>query len=313
MSLPWFWSVVYYYCYAANAPKCWKCLNLSAFCASSRDEVQGLWCNGRVEKAQSSPWTFNILNMSRLPLIGIPADRRLYAKHYFHMVGEKYIEAVALGAKAMPVLVPALGPDIDLPSLLDACDGLLLTGSPSNVEPHHYGGPASEPGTLHDPNRDATTLPLIPRAVAAGLPVLAICRGFQEMNVAYGGTLNPRLHEVPGNLDHRDDESLPLDAQYAPAHEVLLEPGGQLQKIAGKDRLRVNSLHSQGVDMLGPELAVEARAPDGVIEAFRVADSATFALGLQWHPEWQFAKDPFSRALFAAFGTASRQRAVASR
>jgi putative glutamine amidotransferase len=145
------------------------------------------------------------------------------------------------------------------------------------------------------------------------LPVLAICRGFQEMNVAYGGTLNPRLHEVPGNLDHRDDESLPLDAQYAPAHEVLLEPGGQLQKIAGKDRLRVNSLHSQGVDMLGPELAVEARAPDGVIEAFRVADSATFALGLQWHPEWQFAKDPFSRALFAAFGTASRQRAIASR
>jgi putative glutamine amidotransferase len=313
VSLPWFCSIVYYYCHAANAPKCWKCLNLSAFSASSRDEVRGLWCNRRVEAAQSSPWTFNILNMSRLPLIGIPADRRLYAKHYFHMVGEKFIEAVALGARAMPVLVPALGPEIDLPSLLDACDGLLLTGSASNVEPHHYGGPASEPGTLHDPNRDATTLPLIPRAVAAGLPVLAICRGFQEMNVAYGGTLNPRLHEVPGNLDHRDDESLPLDAQYAPAHEVLLEPGGQLQKIAGKDRLRVNSLHSQGVQMLGPELAVEARAPDGVIEAFRVADSATFALGLQWHPEWQFAKDPFSRALFAAFGTASRQRAIASR
>ncbi|MGO9934727.1 MAG: gamma-glutamyl-gamma-aminobutyrate hydrolase family protein [Steroidobacteraceae bacterium] len=251
--------------------------------------------------------------MSRLPLIGIPADRRLYAKHYFHMVGEKYIEAVALGAMAMPVLVPALGPEIDLPSLLDACDGLLLTGSASNVEPHHYGGPASEPGTLHDPNRDATTLPLIPRAVAAGLPVLAICRGFQEMNVAYGGTLNPRLHEVPGNLDHRDDESLPLEAQYAPAHEVVLQPGGQLQEIAGKDRLHVNSLHSQGIAVLGAKLAVEARAPDGVIEAFRVAESATFALGLQWHPEWQFAKDPFSVALFAAFGTASRRRATASR
>ena len=271
--------------------------------------MRGLWCNRRVEKAQSSRWTFNILNMSRLPLIGIPADRRLYAKHYFHMVGEKYIEAVALGAKAMPVLVPALGPEIDLPSLLDACDGLLLTGSASNVEPHHYGGPASEPGTLHDPNRDATTLPLIPQAVAAGLPVLAICRGFQEMNVAYGGTLNPRLHEVPGNLDHRDDESMPLDVQYAPAHEVLLEPGGQLRKIAGRDRLRVNSLHWQGVAKLGNDLAVEARAPDGVIEAFRVADSPTFALALQWHPEWQFARDPFSSALFAAFGKASFRRA----
>ena len=116
--------------------------------------------------------------MSRLPLIGIPADRRLYGKHYFHMVGEKYIEAVAQGAHAVPVLVPALGSEIDLPALMDACDGLLLTGSASNVEPQHYGGPASKPGTLHDPNRDATTLPLIPRAVAAGLPVLAICRGF---------------------------------------------------------------------------------------------------------------------------------------
>jgi putative glutamine amidotransferase len=247
--------------------------------------------------------------MSRLPLIAIPADRRLYGKHYFHMVGEKYIEAVSRGAKAVPVLVPALGTEIDLPSLMEACDGLLLTGSASNVEPQHYGGPASKPGTLHDPNRDATTLPLIPRAVAAGLPVLAICRGFQEMNVAYGGTLNPRLHEVPGNLDHRDDESQPLDVQYAPAHDVLLEPGGKLQKIAGRDRLKVNSLHSQGVERLGADLAVEARAPDGVIEAFRVADAPAFALALQWHPEWRFAKDSFSSALFAAFGEAARGRA----
>jgi putative glutamine amidotransferase len=250
--------------------------------------------------------------MLRLPLIGIPADRRLYGKHYFHMVGEKYIEAIAQGANAVPVLVPALGADIDLASLLDVCDGLLLTGSASNVEPHHYGGPASAPGTLHDPNRDATTLPLIPRAIAAGLPVLAICRGFQEMNVAYGGTLYQRLHEVPGNLDHRDDESMPLDVQYAPAHEVLLEPGGQLEKIAGGERLRVNSLHTQGVEKLGRDLAVEARAPDGVIEAFRVSDAPSFALGLQWHPEWQFAKDTFSRALFAAFGAATRQRAIAA-
>jgi putative glutamine amidotransferase len=251
--------------------------------------------------------------MSRLPLIGIPADRRLFGNHYFHMVGEKYIEAIAQGANAIPVLVPALGEEIDLPSLLEACDGLLLTGSASNVEPQHYGGPASAPGTLHDPNRDATTLPLIPRAVAAGLPVLAICRGFQEMNVAYGGTLHQRLHEVAGYLDHRDDESQPLDVQYGPAHEVLLEPGGQLQKIAGAARLEVNSLHAQGVDKLGGGLTVEARASDGVIEAFSVAGSRSFSMGLQWHPEWQFAKDPFSRALFAAFGTAGRQRANGAR
>jgi len=251
--------------------------------------------------------------MSRLPLIGIPADRRLCGKHYFHMVGEKYIEAIATGAGAMPVLIPALGAGIDLATLLHECDGLLLTGSASNVEPHHYGGPASQPGTLHDPNRDATTLPLIPRAIAAGLPVLAICRGFQEMNVAYGGTLHQRLHEVDGLLDHREDESASLEVQYGPAHEVLLEPGGLLRKIAGQDRLPVNSLHWQGVATLGNELLIEARAPDGVIEAFRVAESRSFALGLQWHPEWQFETNSFSSALFAAFGEASRQRASISR
>ncbi len=249
------------------------------------------------------------MNMKRLPLVGIPADRRLTGKHYFHMVGEKYIEAVVLGAKAAPLLIPALATQLDFQSVLDVCDGLLLTGSPSNVEPHHYGGPASEPGTLHDPHRDATTLPLIPRAIAAGLPVLAICRGFQEMNVAFGGTLHQRLHEVPGYMDHRDDESLPLERQYGPAHEVLLEPGGSFARLAGAKTLTVNSLHWQGVATLGRDLAVEARAPDGVIEAFSVAGAPTFAVGVQWHPEWQFASNPFSCALFAAFGAACERRA----
>ena len=251
--------------------------------------------------------------MRRLPVIGIPADRRLCGNHYFHMVGEKYISAVAAGAQALPVLVPALGSELDLASLLASCDGLMLTGSPSNVEPHHYGGPASTPGTLHDPSRDATTLPLIPRAITAGLPVLAICRGFQEMNVAYGGTLHQQLHEVGGFTDHREDESMPLEVQYGPAHEVLLEPGGMLREIAGRDRLEVNSLHWQGVATLGQGLKVEARAPDGVIEAFRVADAPSFAIGLQWHPEWQFEHNPFSRALFAAFGAASRRRSASAR
>jgi putative glutamine amidotransferase len=250
--------------------------------------------------------------MSRLPIIGIPADRRLCGKHYFHVVGEKYIEAIAAGAKAIPVLIPALGAELDLGAVLGTCDGLLFTGSASNVEPHHYGGPASEPGTLHDPNRDATTLPLIPRAVAAGLPVLAICRGFQEMNVAYGGTLHQRLHEA-GFDDHREDESAPLEVQYGPAHEILLEPGGMLREIAGKDRLQVNSLHWQGIATLGRGLRVEARASDGVIEAFHVAGAATFALGLQWHPEWKFEENLFSSALFAAFGEASRRHASNSR
>jgi putative glutamine amidotransferase len=244
------------------------------------------------------------------PLIGIPADRRMVGAHPFHMVGEKYARAVLEAAAAAPLLIPSLAEELDFDELLDRLDGLLFTGSPSNVEPHRYEGPPSAPGTLHDPARDATTLPLIRKAVRAGVPVFGICRGFQEMNVAFGGTLHQKLHELPGRLDHRDDESQPLEVQYGPAHEVTLEPGGVLRALAAGDRIRVNSLHSQGIDRLGSELAVEARAPDGVIEAFRVRDAERFAVAVQWHPEWRVMSNPFSRALFAAFGQASRERAL---
>jgi putative glutamine amidotransferase len=246
---------------------------------------------------------------SARPLIGIPADRRMVGKHPFHMVGEKYARAVMEAAEAAPLLIPSLAEELGFEELLERLDGLLFTGSPSNVEPHHYQGTPSAPGTLHDPARDATTLPLIRKAVHAGVPVFGICRGFQEMNVAFGGTLHQRLHELPGHLDHRDDESQPLDVQYGPAHDVTLEPGGMLRSLANADRIQVNSLHNQGIDRLGSELAVEARAPDGVIEAFRVRAAARFALAVQWHPEWKAMSNPFSRALFAAFGRASRERA----
>ncbi len=245
----------------------------------------------------------------RHPVIGLPADRRMIGRHPFHAVGEKYIRAIMQAAGAVPLLIPSLGDELDLDAVLARVDGILFTGSPSNVEPHRYQGPASAPGTLHDPLRDATTLPLIPRAVASAVPVLGICRGFQEMNVAFGGTLHQKVHEVAGLMDHRDDESLPLEEQYGPAHEVILEPGGLLRRLAGTDRVRVNSLHSQGVDRLGSELAVEARAPDGLVEAFRVKSAPRFAVAVQWHPEWQVMDNAFSRTLFAAFGEASRERA----
>jgi putative glutamine amidotransferase len=225
------------------------------------------------------------------------------------VVGEKYIEAVRQAADAIPVLIPALGPQLDPGLLLERFDGLLLPGSASNVEPHHYRGGQSDPGTLHDPERDATTLPMIPQAIAAGMPVLAICRGFQEMNVAFGGTLHQKVHEREGHHDHREDAEAPLEVQYGPAHDVVLEPGGVLRKLAGNRRVRVNSLHWQGVEQLGAGLTVEARAPDGLIEAFRVSDAPRFALAVQWHPEWQVMNNSFSRGLFAAFGAASRERA----
>ena len=245
----------------------------------------------------------------RRPVIGLPADRRIIGRHPFHAVGEKYIRAVVEAAGAIPFLIPSLGEGLDLDEVLERLDGVLFTGSPSNVEPHHYEGEPSAPGTLHDPHRDATTLPLIPTAVTHGVPVLGICRGFQEMNVAFGGSLHQRVHELTGMMDHRDDESQPLEAQYGPAHEVRLEPGGLLRQLAGSDCVRVNSLHSQGVDRLGPDLAVEARAPDGLVEAFRVKSASRFAIAVQWHPEWQVMSNTFSRAIFAAFGAASLERA----
>ena len=246
---------------------------------------------------------------ARRPLIGIPADRRMLGPQPYHLAGEKYVTAALDAAGAIPVSVPALGRELQDESLLASLHGLLFTGSPSNVEPHRYSGEPSEAGTLHDPHRDETTLPLIPRAVAAGVPVLGICRGFQEFNVAFGGTLWQKLQEVPGFLDHREQPELPLESQYAPAHEISLTPGGLLQRLAGgASSVRVNSLHSQGVRELGQGLSVEARASDGVIEAFRVSAAQQFALAVQWHPEWQVMNNEFSKALFAEFGAACRQR-----
>jgi putative glutamine amidotransferase len=240
------------------------------------------------------------------PVIGLPADRRVIGHHPFHAVGHKYVQAVVEVADAVPLLVPALGDLLSVDEVLDVVDGLVFTGSPSNVEPLHYSGPASLPGTLHDADRDATTLPLIPKAIERGIPVFGICRGFQEMNVAFGGTLHQNLHLIPGYLDHRDDESQPLDVQYGPAHDVILEQGGVLRGLANSDRIRVNSLHHQGVDRLAEPLVVEARAPDGVVEAFRVRGAKRFALAVQWHPEWKVMSNDFSRALFAAFGASTR-------
>jgi putative glutamine amidotransferase len=241
------------------------------------------------------------------PLIGIPADRRVLGLHPFHVVGDKYARAVLDGARGLPLLIPALAEELGLDELLQRLDGVVFTGSASNVEPHLYAGEPSDPGTLHDPARDATTLPMMRKAVAIGIPVLGICRGFQEMNVAFGGTLHQKVHTVQGKFDHREDESRELEVQYGPAHEVLLEPQGLLRQLADNDRITVNSLHAQGIDRLGEGLSIEARAPDGLVEAFRVQRARSFAVAVQWHPEWEAMRNPFSHALFTAFGEAARE------
>ncbi|MBF0394998.1 MAG: gamma-glutamyl-gamma-aminobutyrate hydrolase family protein, partial [Alphaproteobacteria bacterium] len=155
-----------------------------------------------------------------------------------------------------------------------------------------------------------TTLPLARAALAAGVPLLAICRGIQELNVALGGSLHARVHAVPGFDDHRSDPSRDLDSQFGPAHRVFLTPGGLLAKLAEATSAEVNSLHGQGIDRLAPGLIVEARAPDGLVEAVRVEDASAFALAVQWHPEWNFRSNPLSAAIFRAFGAAASARAM---
>lgn len=245
------------------------------------------------------------------PIVAVPACRRTIDPHPFHVAGEKYLTALADAAGVLPLIMPALDDEALRDTLLARVDGVFLTGSYSNVEPHHYGGEDSRSGTLHDPERDAVTLPLLTAIVDHGLPVFAVCRGFQEVNVAMGGTLHQHVEEVGGYADHRENPQAPLEVQYGPAHPVNLVPGGLLRELAETDTVMVNSLHSQGVARLGAGLTVEAVAEDGLVEAFRVDDSDGFALAVQWHPEWRATENAFSRAMFAAFGDACRAHLAA--
>ena len=244
----------------------------------------------------------------RPPIVGIPCDHRMVGHHPFHMVGEKYITAVRDGAGAMPLLVPVLTEPIPPADLLAAFDGFLFPGSPSNVSPNRYDGKPPREGLLLDENRDATSLPLLMAAIAAGLPVLCICRGFQELNVALGGTLFQHIHEVPGRNDHREDRDADLETQYGPAHEVEVLADGLLASLVGSGTFSVNSLHGQGIDRLAPVLHADAVAPDGTIEAVSMPGANGFLLGVQWHPEWRWRENEISRAILGAFGKAVHER-----
>jgi putative glutamine amidotransferase len=242
-----------------------------------------------------------------MPVAGIVTDRRLFDGMATHQTNDEYVTAVRDGAGALPLLIPSTDSPLAAGAVLDAVDGLLFTGAPSNVAPAHYGGAPPPPGMELDESRDATTLPLLRAAIARGVPVLAICRGFQELNVALGGTLHQQVHEIAGRLDHREPQDVPREQEYAPAHAVRFMPGGLLARLSGQEQALVNSLHHQGVDRLAPPLAVDAVALDGQIEAVSMPNAPGFLLGVQWHPEWRWADDPLSRAIFGGFGAAMRR------
>ena len=244
-------------------------------------------------------------------LVWLPADHRLLGEDGqqtpFLVLGDKYARAVKQCAGAQPVLFP-LADTAQIPALLALVDGVLLTGSASNVHPSHFGEEVADPSLPLDPQRDALTLALVRACQACGVPLLGICRGFQEINVALGGSLAQSVHEQAGHFDHRDPPGVSLDEAYGPVHAVRLVPGCAFADWAGSDTAWVNSLHGQGIARLAPGLRALGHAPDGLIEAFEIEGATTFAYAVQWHPEWNCQDNPFYSAIMAAFGQACGRR-----
>jgi putative glutamine amidotransferase len=240
------------------------------------------------------------------PLILVPADVRPGDGYVWHAAPESYLAALADTIGAVPLVLPAIAALPDLDALLARVDGVLLTGSRSNVHPSCYSAPAISEAEPYDRGRDSLTLPLIAAVLRRGIPILAICRGLQELNVALGGTLIAEVHAEPGRDDHRATPSADADVRFAIAHDIAVMSDGLLAGILGAGTIRVNSLHRQAIGRLADGLRVEATAPDGTIEAVSVRDAAGFALGVQWHPEYWARTDPPSRQIFEAFGAAVR-------
>jgi len=248
-------------------------------------------------------------SMSR-PVIGIIANAHLLDDEYpVQALGVQNIEAVADLTGAIPLIVPALPKVGAIADLIDACDGFVLTGGRPNVHPSHWGEEPTERHGAFDPDRDAVTLPLIRECVARGAPVFGICRGFQEFNVAFGGTLHPEIREIPGRMNHRMPPDGTLEEKFELRHPVRLTPGGAFERILGASEVMVNSLHGQGILERGERVVIEGWAPDETPEAIHIGDARGFAMAVQWHPEWQAAADPVSRRLFQALGEAVRRGA----
>ena len=243
------------------------------------------------------------------PLVGISCCTKQFGVFGMpnHAASDTYVRATDLVVGGVPVLLPANGPTADIETLLDRLDGIILTGSRSNVQPTFYDGPPHAEGTFEDPNRDGITLPLIRAAVERGVPLLAICRGFQELNVALGGSLHQRLQDLPDRMDHSTPMQPSSQVRQGKAHAIRVTPGGWLHKLAGMPEIPVNSLHNQGIDRLAPGLVAEGVAPDGTIEAVRVVATRSgpargYAVGVQWHPEYDWMTDSISRRIFVQFG-----------
>lgn len=239
------------------------------------------------------------------PIVGIIGNSYLMNETYpTHAGGTMNTEAVSCVAGCLPMIVPADPRFLSVDELLERCDGFLLTGGRPNVHPEEYGHQPTDAHGEFDRARDAITLPLVRECVARGQPILGICRGFQEVNVAMGGTLHPEIRDIPGRMNHRMPPDGTLEEKFALRHCVTFSEGGVFHKLMGAQEVMTNTLHGQGVETPGQRIVIDGYAPDGTPEAIYVKDAPGFTLSVQWHPEWDAANDPVSRPLFSAFGEA---------
>jgi len=241
------------------------------------------------------------------PVVGILANSHLINDQYWVQgSGNLNIEAIAAVTGAMPLVIPSLPHCLDISDIMTVCDGFMLGGARPNVHPDEYGHEPTEAHGTFDRDRDGIALPLIRACVETGQPVLGVCRGFQEFNVALGGTLHPEIRDLPGRMNHRMPPDGTIEEKFAHRHTVQLVPASPFISVFGTDEVLVNSLHGQGIEEPGPRVVIEGRAPDGTAEAITVKDAPGFAMAVQWHPEYNAGKDPVSKPLFEAFGDALR-------
>lgn len=233
------------------------------------------------------------------PIIGVTTDSMIRGPHLYYYGGDKYSRAIIDCMGAVPLMIPAIPAIQD--DVLDVIDGLLVTGGYSNIQRQRYGLDPAPEGELEDPIRDAQDLSMIPKAIDRGIPFLGICRGMQALNVVMGGSLFPRVHEVEGRFDHRENPDDPVEKQFGPAHNVRLTEGGQLHKIIAADQITVNSVHGQAIDRVAEGLTIEAIADDTTVEALSVQQAKSFALAVQWHPEFDAKNNPDSVKIYDAF------------
>lgn len=267
-----------------------------------------------LRKGRSNRDTWHIMTKSPRPIICVSANamEASHRRHLVHATGERNVHSLLEMVDCIPVLLPPMGAALDVSELVSRMDGFVLTGGRANVEPHHYDGPAFPADEPIDPGRDELALPLVRACIAARVPVFGICRGIQEINVALGGSLHYRIHELSDKNDHRMPRRTDATQEeiFRLNHMVKLTEGGLFQSLTGEDEMMVNSLHGQGVDRLGEDLVVEALSPDGVIEGLRYNDDSQFIVGVQWHAEWEPAEHALSGALYSAFGEAARTHAA---